>query len=275
MTARQTQAKSHFVDANGQRLYYREWSQGGPPLVLLHGVTSSNASWDAIAPEFTSEYAVLAFDLRGHGQSSKPERGYHWLEYAADITDFVKGHLDAPAILVGHSLGAMLTPIVAASVPEMVRAIVMEDPPAFRPREDRNHTPSRFAPVLEIKRRPYEERVRFAIESQGRTSEAARQYADDLEALSEHVLLELIAGGTAYSADEWFPKVSCSSLVILGNPERGGVVVVKDRPRLRNLLKDTKLVEWDDVGHGIHREQPARFVNEVKAFLKVVSGITK
>lgn len=268
MTARQTQAKSFFVEANGQKLHYRQWSEGGQPLVLLHGVTSSNASWDAIAPEFVADYTVFTFDLRGHGQSSKPKGGYNWLNYAADITDFVKSHLDAPAIILGHSLGAMLTPLIAASAPEKVRAIVMEDPPAFRPREDRSHTPSRFAPVLEVKRRPYEERVKFAIESQGRSPEAARQYAEDLEALSEHVLLELLAGGTAYSADDWFPKVSCPSLVILGNTERGGVVDVKDRARLRNLLKDTKLVEWDDVGHGIHREQPARFVNEVKAFLK-------
>ena len=113
-------------------------------------------------------------------------------DYASDIVDFVKDYVNEPVLLVGHSLGAMIVPIVAMNVPDKVRAIVMEDPPAFIPTESSEDIRNRFEPVLEIKRRPHAERVKYFIESQGKTPGTAQQNADDLEAMSEHVLLELL-----------------------------------------------------------------------------------
>ncbi len=266
--AQRIEPRSHFVEVNGQKLHYRQWSEEGPPLVLLHGVTSSSTSWDHIAPEFASRYRVMALDLRGHGQSSKPARGYTWADhYAADVVAFVKGHLEQPAFLVGHSLGAMVTVPVAVGAPDMVRAIVLEDPPAF-PSVDRRE---RFQPTLQLKRMPYQQRLQELL-AMGLSREVAVYRADNLEAMSEQVLVELMEGNTAYQADAWFPRVSCPALVILGNPDRGGVVRLADRPRLARLLKGARIVEWADVGHGVHSEQPQRFVSEVMAFLDGLAG---
>ena len=67
--------------------------------------------------------------------------------------------------------------------------------------------------------------------------------------------------------------MSCPNLVILGNPVHGGVVAHDDRPRLQRFLKDMTLLEWDDVGHGIHTEQPERFISEVQKYLSYVSNL--
>ncbi len=82
----------------------------GPPLIFLHGVTSSWRAWAAIAPGFASQCRVMAFDLRGHGLSSKPDRGYTWAEdYGADIVDFINNHMEVlPWLyLKGISTGGM------------------------------------------------------------------------------------------------------------------------------------------------------------------------
>ena len=156
MTSHSTQAESRYVEANGQRLHYRQWPADEPPLIFLHGVTSSATSWEKIAPEFAADYSVMAFDLRGHGLSSKPASGYSVAgHYAADIIDFLRSHVAEPATLIGHSLGAVVTAPVAATVPDKVRYIVMEDPPAFVPSEDPFGTRERFEPVLDLKRMPY------------------------------------------------------------------------------------------------------------------------
>jgi pimeloyl-ACP methyl ester carboxylesterase len=82
--------------------------------VFLHGVTDSSASWDAIASSFVDDYRVMAVDLRGHGQSDKPATGYSWeSDYAKDISAFITEQLDEPAIVVGHSLGAVVSAPVA------------------------------------------------------------------------------------------------------------------------------------------------------------------
>ena len=80
----------------------------------------------------------MAFDFRGHGLSSKPDSGYTWANhYGADIVAFVNEHVNEPAILIGHSLGAMVTVPVAVNAPDKVRAVVLEDPPAFADQSSR------------------------------------------------------------------------------------------------------------------------------------------
>jgi len=80
--------------------------------VVWHGVTDSSASWDAIAPRFVDNYRVMAFDLRGHGQSDKLDTRYSWeSDYAKDISAFITEQLDEPAIVLGHSLGAVVAPL--------------------------------------------------------------------------------------------------------------------------------------------------------------------
>ncbi|MCH7646943.1 MAG: alpha/beta hydrolase, partial [Nitrospinae bacterium] len=125
----------------------------------------------------------------------------------------------------------------------------------------------RFEPVLALKRMRYEERLARLVDALNGDRRAAQRRADSLETMAEQVLVELLAGDNAYRPDDWFPRVSCRSLVILGNTDKGAVVRGEDRPRLTSLLRDTRLVEWEDVGHGIHAEQPQRFVAEVRAFL--------
>lgn len=269
MASPQTSAESNFVDVNGQRLHYKKWSDNGPPLIFLHGVTSSSAGWDLIAPRFASDYSVLAFDFRGHGLSSKPDQGYHWADgYAADIVAFLQGHVNEPAVLIGHSLGAMVTVPVAVQVPDKVRAIIMEDPPAFGPTESQEQTRERFRPILALKQLPFEIRVERFMEGSSLNRSAAVRRAEELGAMHEQVLVELMAGNTAFKPADWFPRVTCPSLVILGSPHRGGVVMYEDRPRMQRMLPGARLVEWDDVGHLIHFQKIEQFEAEIRTFLR-------
>ena len=212
----------------------------------------------------------MAFDLRGHGLSSKPDQGYTWADhYAEDLVEFLKSYPGSPAILVGHSLGAAVTAPVAANAPECVRAIVMEDPPAFPIMPTIR---SDLKLMLILKRLPYDLRVERFMEIMGFSRRLATRRADELESTNAQVLSEILEGEAGYPAEYWFPRVSCPSLVILGSPDKGGVISLDDRPRLERLLKGTRLVEWGDVGHNIHIMRPDRFTAEVKAFLQSLSG---
>jgi pimeloyl-ACP methyl ester carboxylesterase len=271
MTSPQVQPQSKFVEANGIRLHYNEWSTDGPPLIFLHGITSSSNSWDVIAPSFVDDYRVMAFDLRGHGQSGKPDSGYSWeSDYARDISTFITEQLDEPAIVVGHSLGAVVSAPVAVQAGNTVRAIVLEDPPAFvHDNEDAPRT--RFASVLAIKALPIDQRIEELMKTMNISREAATVRADNYGSMSESVMTGLLEGGTSYRPDELLPKIECSTLVILGNPNRGGVVDWTERPRIQRLLKGSKILEWPEVGHGIHAEAPDRFIATVSDFLKTLS----
>src|SRR5262245_34535724 len=78
---------------------------------------------------FAADWRVYALDLRGHGRSGRAPGAYRAVDYAADVVAFLRRRVGQPAVVVGHSLGAIVAIAVAADAPEAVRAVVLEDPP--------------------------------------------------------------------------------------------------------------------------------------------------
>lgn len=94
-----------WVDIGDLSFHYRDWGDSGYPIILLHGLASNSHWWDLVAPRLAEDFAVVALDQRGHGESAKPEYGYDFATVAADLHGFVQAlQLDNP-ILVGHSWG--------------------------------------------------------------------------------------------------------------------------------------------------------------------------
>src|SRR4051795_7372417 len=93
--------------------------KNGPALVLFHGVCRRWQDFGSLLPTLSSRWQVFLVDHRGHGQSSRAVR-YLVTDYIADAAAFVS-RLEQPAILIGHSLGALMALGVAAANPHAVR----------------------------------------------------------------------------------------------------------------------------------------------------------
>ncbi len=79
---------------------------GEPTFILLHGLASTRRIWDLVLPTLSREHKVIAFDLRGHGETEKPEDGYALADLAEDIDELLRRYGVTRPILVGHSAGA-------------------------------------------------------------------------------------------------------------------------------------------------------------------------
>jgi N-formylmaleamate deformylase len=254
-----------FADVNDQRLCLRRWSSSGPELLLLHHMLGDVSAWNSVSPRLARRYAVAAADLRGHGGSSKPEHGYRWREdLGADIACLLDT-MAGPVALCGHSLGAMVAAAAAAARPDKVRALVLEDPPAF----DREGAFAFFAERLRMRRMPYEERVAF-FRAKGDPERGARAAADWFERFHPGVLAEMLEANAACDANSAFPLVRCPVLLLLANPDKGGVVALHRRAELAGLFAHASVSIWPDAGHGMHDGEPERFAEEVLAFLDPV-----
>jgi pimeloyl-ACP methyl ester carboxylesterase len=115
------------LPGRGVRLHYRDWGGDGPPLVLLHGLSSSCRIWDWTAPLLTERFRVLALDQRSHGLSDQPADGYGFADVAADLAAFLEAVEVEKAALVGHSWGAGVALYFAAENPERVRGVGLVD----------------------------------------------------------------------------------------------------------------------------------------------------
>src|SRR3954468_18917369 len=99
----------------------------GDPMVLVHGITEDRHVWDRVVPLLEDDFRCVLLDLRGHGQSPMVD-DLSALAMAEDIGEVVRAAgLDAPPIVVGHSLGGFVSTAYAAQAP--TRAVVNVDQP--------------------------------------------------------------------------------------------------------------------------------------------------
>jgi pimeloyl-ACP methyl ester carboxylesterase len=94
------------VTIHGHRITYREAGEPGQPVLLLvHGITSSSATWDPVLPALAEHAHVIAPDLLGHGESDKPQTDYSLGSLASVLRDLLERLGHDRADVVGHSLG--------------------------------------------------------------------------------------------------------------------------------------------------------------------------
>jgi pimeloyl-ACP methyl ester carboxylesterase len=112
----------------------RGGAAGASPIVFVHGLGSSSATWAACMQILGDRHEVIAVDLLGHGASPVPvEPEAYTRDLALSDLDDVLASLDGPAVLVGHSLGGYLSLAHAVTRPGVARAIVVVNTgPGFR-----------------------------------------------------------------------------------------------------------------------------------------------
>ena len=266
---------SKHYKCNDVDIHCQQWSKNGRPMLLIHGITSSSTTWNRIAPQLSQKYQVFALDLRGHGLSSKPDRGYDWInDYSRDVSEFIGLYLDEPPIIIGHSLGAAVAAAVAAQKDQPTRAIILEDPPVFLD-EQPGIINERFSTTLDMKALPFEEKVEAfmgtARKWPPKTMKIERELAEykamNLENIADAVITEIRTETTGYRAESLYPNIKCPCLIMLGNPELGGLVDHKDRERLSFILRQASIKEFDDAGHGLHNEAEDKFFDHLNQFL--------
>jgi pimeloyl-ACP methyl ester carboxylesterase len=128
-TARRLPAE-HFglkeIELHGQRVAYR-CAGSGSAIVLVHGITSTSATWERVMPYLATGFTVIAPDLIGHGESAKPRGDYSLGAYASGVRDLMVTLGHESATFVGHSLGGGVAMQLAYQFPERCERLVLVD----------------------------------------------------------------------------------------------------------------------------------------------------
>jgi len=119
---RQTLTKSDL------QLSYLEWNQGQVPLLLLHGLGDHALVWSSLGEYLAADYHIVAPDMRGHGESSKPETDYSFKSAIADLEALMDKLGWSSAHIVSHSWTGKLAVIWAKQNPQRIKSMVLVDP---------------------------------------------------------------------------------------------------------------------------------------------------
>jgi pimeloyl-ACP methyl ester carboxylesterase len=125
-----TAIDSRFADVNGVRFHYL-LAGAGDPVLLLHGYAQTSHMWRPLMAELAKTHTVIAPDLRGFGDTAKPDGGYDKKSMAQDIHALAASLGHKRVGIVGHDIGLMVAYAYAAQYPADVERIALMD--AFLP----------------------------------------------------------------------------------------------------------------------------------------------
>jgi len=115
---------SKIIDIHGEQFAVIDEGEG-EALLLIHGMAGSSQTWRAILPQLAKKYRVIAPDLLGHGQSSKPRTDYSLGAFAVGLRDLLDELGVASATIVGHSLGGGIAMQFLYQHPDYCRRLVL------------------------------------------------------------------------------------------------------------------------------------------------------
>jgi pimeloyl-ACP methyl ester carboxylesterase len=111
---------------HGHSVAYRQ-AGSGPVVVLVHGITSSSATWERVIGDLARRFTVIAPDLAGHGESDKPKGDYSLGAHASTVRDLLLALGHERASFVGHSLGGGIVLQLSYQFPERCERLVLVD----------------------------------------------------------------------------------------------------------------------------------------------------
>lgn len=260
----------------------------GPPVVLLHGVVRRWTDFAPMLPWLAPRWHVHGVDARGHGLSGRTPKRYAVADYVRDVAALVRDELAEPAVLYGHSMGAMVALGAAAAVPERVLGLVLEDPPFHTMGSRIQETPydSQFRemqrivrpgrPLEELRRDLHELPIRFPGRDEpvklGSLRDAAslRYSARCLMHLDPDVLAPIVAGRwlDGYDWPAAAAKYQGPTLVLQADVAAGGMLTDDDARRYAELAPQAIVHKLTGVGHLIHWTAPDATQRLVLNFLE-------
>jgi pimeloyl-ACP methyl ester carboxylesterase len=248
---------------------------GNPPVLLLHGITQSTATWSWLVPHLAADYRVVRLDFRGHGKSDRSPGEYSFTHYLDDAVRICEDVLEGPAVVVGHSLGGATAAALAQARPDLVRGVVLEDPAIMESVTVAPDAASLEGNTLMAGFRLMRESIPRLQESGMSTADLANAlrrapspagpafgeitHEDALEAMAEAMLLvdasvlDMVFDGTAAPVFDVRRELPVPGIVVAGDPASPDTVMRE--PALGLLAEHSPKIEQrvvTGVGHMIH-----------------------
>lgn len=264
--------QEQFFNANGVPINFAKSVDKRQPLVLLHGIASQWQSFMPLIPELTEDFQIFAPDLRGHGKSGRSGMDYRILDYGMDMRLFLEQVIAEPAVLYGHSLGAMIALAVAAQAPERVRGLILGDPPFFNhnlalkesvwyePFVELHTLISNYQTAAEMDAYMAEKYPK--MDPDRRKARAATLAQVDPEVIAVQLAQRHMEG---FATDGLLRQIKCPVLLLAGNPQLGSALRVEDVAYMAARIQNLEIVDMADIGHGLPAGEP---LARVKSFLK-------
>jgi len=274
--------KRETVQLHGQPVSYFRTGEG-PPIVLVHGITSSSRTWREVMPGLAEKHEVIALDLPGHGRSGKPRGDYSLGNYASGIRDLLSVLNIGRVTVVGHSFGGGVAMQFGYQFPERLARLVLVDSGglgndvALYLRAATLPGAEYVIPVL------FSHPARLVSRALGRalgrlgvrSSPTTRGLTEGMESLGDsdtrrafiHTARSVIdpRGQRVDARDRLYLSEGVPTMLLWGEKDR--VIPMKHGQQAHELMPHSRFEILPGAGHFSHNDDPERFVALLSEFI--------
>jgi pimeloyl-ACP methyl ester carboxylesterase len=269
-------SKKTMALPDGETLAYIDRGEhSGPAVVLIHGYTDNARDWVPMLPYLSKRHRLILVDIRGHGQSSKPECCYTRLDFAYDIKLLMDALGVQKADIVGHSLGSIIAQTFAEYWPERTARVVLISSTGGSPPGGPKKPPQfDFAAEIRKLKEPIEADSPFMIAWWDSPTpvdpDFIRRQRKDAAGIPLRVWLAVLdqalpANNVFGDLQSTLPRLKAPTLLIWGSKDP---IMEEDvRRSLRDALPGAKVQVFDGLGHNPFWEDPRGVAEVINAFL--------
>jgi non-heme chloroperoxidase len=253
-----------------QLQYVEQGDPVGIPVLLLHGVTDSWHSFEPVLPHLPKSIHALALTQRGHGDSSRPEVGYRFHDFAADVAAFMDTLHLGTAIIAGHSMGSSVAQRFALDYPERTLGVVLMGSFATL-RENRG--------VLHL----WDSAISTLTDPVDRSFVCEFQESTLARSVPQPFFETVVQESLKVPARVWkatfegflqddfskeLEKIKAPALIVWGDQD--AFCPRTDQDMLARAIAGSQLVVYSGAGHALHWEEPERFAADLARFAETL-----
>ena len=265
------------TQVNGVSLWCETQGTSGSPVILVHGSWGDHHNWDLVAPRLAETHTVVTYDRRGHSQSQRLDEQGSVHDDVADLAALIEQAGIAPANVVGNSFGAIIALRLAAERPELIRSLIVHEPPLVGLlRGDPT-----VAQILEA----VSERVSRVVEllAAGDMAAGARRFVEDLafgpgawDQLPPQAQKTFIANAPTWLDESRDPDALTIDLATLKTFDRPTLLTQGDasppmfKPiaqRVADAMPNASRHTFKGAGHVPHMSHPDVYIEYVASFI--------
>jgi pimeloyl-ACP methyl ester carboxylesterase len=251
-----------YLNRDGVQVYWEERGSG-VPVLLSHGYSATARMWEGQLDALSDEYRLIAWDMRGHGQTDSPDDAKAYSE-AATVDDMA-AVLDAAgvdkAVISGLSLGGYMSLAFNVKYPERVLALMLFDTgPGYKNpvgREGWNETAIQRAVTFEEK----------GLDALGRGAEVRIAQHRSAQGLA-HAARGMLAQFDSRIIES-LPDIKVPTMVLVGENDQPFIGASQ---YMASKIPGAQLVTIPNAGHAANIDQPQAFNDAVRTFLAEAVG---
>ena len=260
------------IQVEGAELYYRTAGKG-EDLLMIHGLGSSTQDWEMQWEYFTRRYRVTAFDVRGHGRSTKDQGPYSLRLFQRDTRILIERLGLSPVHVMGVSMGGMIALELAMRRPKAVRSLVLINTPfevRLRNWKHRIIYLQRVATIAFIGMRTFGGALSRRLFPEPHQAHLRKTLVDRWNQNDKGCYLRAMSSLVGWSSVEWLDRIACPTLVVAGDMDYTSPQTKKRLAR-RMPLADVEVIT--DSRHATPVDQPERMNEVVERFLSAQGGM--